>query len=149
MYIGFSQFYYLTNSGDLEDLIIAFRLGGKTEVNLKSNVTQLSSAFIKKINNKLDIGHSTINLYQFMLRIFKTYNFPSRDPAIGSEWLSFSSRPGDLISKDDFYVLASGLVITETAFLNFNFAKYKTLNPRSVPSWLRVCVASNLARNGS
>ncbi len=46
-----------------------------------------------------------------MLRIFKTYHFPTRDQNVGSQWFSFSSRPGDLISKDDFYVLSSGLII--------------------------------------
>lgn len=66
---------------------------------------------MKVINNKLYIGHSTHNIYQFMLRIFKTYHFPTRDQNVGSQWFSFSSRPGDLISKDDFYVLSSGLII--------------------------------------
>lgn len=75
MYIGFSQFYYLTNSGDLEDLIVAYRLkeSGGEESNLRTNITQLSSVYIKKTDNKLDIGHSTINSYQSMLRVFKTY----------------------------------------------------------------------------
>jgi len=29
---------------------------------------------------------------------------------------AFSSRPGDLESKDDFYILNSGLVVMETRF---------------------------------
>lgn len=53
-----------------------------------------------------------------MLRVMKTYHFPSRDERVGSQWFTFSSRPGDLISKDDFYVLSSGLVVMETSLAN-------------------------------
>ena len=61
--------------------------------------------------------------------------------------ITFSSRPGDLNSKDSYYILSSGLKITETSFLNFNTDNYQELNPKSVPSWIRVNIASNLARN--
>jgi hypothetical protein len=47
-----------------------------------------------------------------MLRIFKSYNFPTNNPEIASEWITFSSRPGDLESKDDFFILSSGLIVS-------------------------------------
>jgi hypothetical protein len=62
--------------------------------------------------------------------------------------MTFSSRPGDLISKDDFYVLSSGLKVMETSFGNYNRNNYKDISFKSVPSWLRGCIASNLARTG-
>lgn len=94
------------------------------------------------------MGHSTHNIYQFLLRTLKTYSFPTRDEKVGSQWFSFSSRPGDLISKDDFYVLSSGLIVMETSFSNMNPNNYKDLSPQTVPCWLRQTIAVNLARSG-
>jgi hypothetical protein len=101
------------------------------------------------MDNNLYIAHSTHNIYHFLLRIFKTYHFPTRDPKIGSEWFAFSSRPGDMISKDDFYVLSSGLYVMETSLSNMNKSNYADLSPRTVPCWLRATIAVNLARNGN
>jgi hypothetical protein len=47
-----------------------------------------------------------------MLRFFKVYNFPSTNSQIASQTILFTARPGDLESKDDFYVLSSGLAVT-------------------------------------
>ena len=41
--------------------------------------------------------------YSLMLRIFKVYEFNLNNPLIAATIVSFSSRPGDLSSKDDFY----------------------------------------------
>jgi hypothetical protein len=82
-----------------------------------------------------------------MLRIFKTYNFPSRDSRVGSETITFSSRPGDLISKDDFYVLSSGLYVMESSLGNENKDNLKELKPQTVPTWLRQTIACHLARS--
>jgi hypothetical protein len=81
-----------------------------------------------------------------MLRIHKTYSFPTRNPKVGSEVLTFSSRPGDLISKDDFYVLSSGLIVFETSFGNMNKDNLKELKTSTVPTWLRQTIACNLAK---
>ena len=40
-----------------------------------------------------------------MLRIFKEYNFNFNNKAIKNRRQSFTARPGDLNSKDDFYIL--------------------------------------------
>jgi hypothetical protein len=109
MYIGFSQFYYLTNTGDLEDLIPAFK-EGHSDVNDNEKMGNCN-AYVKMMDGKIYAAHSTHNIYEFLLRTFKTYHFPTRDVNVGSEWFAFSSRPGDLISKDDFYVLSSGLIV--------------------------------------
>jgi hypothetical protein len=101
------------------------------------------------IDSQIYAAHSTHNIYQFLLRTFKTYHFPKRDPNVGSEWFAFSSRPGDLISKDDFYVLSSGLIVMETSLNNYNKDNYRDLNPQTVPCWLRATIAVNLAHNAS
>lgn len=106
------------------------------------------SVYVRKEGDDLIVAHSTMNYYPYMLRLFKTYNFPTRNPSVGSETITFSSRPADLNSKDDFYVLSSGLKIMETSLMNYNTDNFKELNSNSVPCWLRATVASNLARNG-
>lgn len=88
--LGFSQFYYLTNVGDLEDLIPAFSQTSKPNPGE-------CNAFIKIVKDKLYVTQSTFNIYNFMLRFHKIYSFPTTkgfQPA--SEILSFTSRPGDL-----------------------------------------------------
>lgn len=105
------------------------------------------NGYVKLLNDKIYVTQATHNIFSFLLRIFKTYEFPTKDKRVGSEWMCFSSRPGDLISKDDFYVLSSQLKVIETSFNNFDFENYKSLNPKTVPCWLRATIACNLARD--
>ncbi|CAE7583234.1 plbA, partial [Symbiodinium sp. KB8] len=88
-------------------------------------------------------GHTTFNDYQFMLRVFKVYTM--RLPGARAETTSFSARPGDLHSKDDWYALTSNLTVIETSLTVFDRAIYKALRPGTVPCWIRVSVANRLA----
>jgi hypothetical protein len=124
-------------------LLVAYQPKEDMDVRDKS-----CSIYVKNVDGKLYIGHSTMNYYPYMLRIFKTYNFPTRNPNVGSDTITFSSRPADFNSKDDFYILSSGLKVMETSLLNFNPDNSKDLNPKTVPCWIRATVASHLARNG-
>lgn len=133
----------MTNIEDIKALIPGYSQSNNGGDNVDGN-----SGYVKLLNGSLYIGHSTINVYQSMLRIFKTYNFPIRNTQIGSQWLSFSSRPGDLTSGDDFYILSSNLTVFKTVLYNFDENNYKELSPRSTPSWLRKLIASNLAKTG-
>lgn len=105
LYIGFSQFYYLTSVGDFRELLPALTQE-KYDLRDKS-----CTVYVRQEGDDLIVAHSTMNYYQYMLRLFKTYHFPSRDPAVGSQSLSFTARPGDFSSKDDYYILSSGLRI--------------------------------------
>jgi len=91
MYIGFSQFYYLSNMGDLEDIIPAF--DPDTGINKASQMN--CNSFIKEIAGNLYVTQSTFNIYNLMLRFWKVYNMPSRDGKT-VETMVLSSRPGDL-----------------------------------------------------
>lgn len=51
------------------------------------------------------MAHTTFNVYITMLRIYKSYNFKLKDKDIVNQHISFTARPGDLESKDDFFVL--------------------------------------------
>lgn len=84
-----------------------------------------------------------------MIRIIKSYNFPTRDPNVVSQTVTFSSRPGDFSSKDSYYLTSSGLKITETSFMNFDKGNFADLNVKSVPSWIRAHLAASLARSGN
>jgi hypothetical protein len=142
LYIGFSQFYYLTSVGDFRELLPAH---AQEAIDQRD---RSCSAYVRREGAGLLVAHSTMNYYQYLIRIFKTYHFPTRNPEVGSQTIAFSSRPGDFNSKDDFYVLSSGLKIVETSLMNYNKDNFAELNPRTVPCWLRATVASNLARNG-
>jgi hypothetical protein len=64
----------------------------------------MSCTLVVRINKakELLIGHNTHNIYSLMLRIFKIYHFIEHENN-NSLKIEFSSRPGDLSSKDDFY----------------------------------------------
>lgn len=91
MYIGFSQFYYLTNMGDLEDIIPAF-----TGIQIPNSYRKSCSSFVKIVNGDLLVAHNTWNQYALMLRFMKSYNYPSINSRIAASRTVFSARPGDL-----------------------------------------------------
>ena len=90
------------------------------------------------------ITHGTHNRYSFLLRIYKHWSFPRNGVALQST--SFTSRPGDLISKDDFFLLSSGLRVLETSLENKVESNLQEVKFTTVPSWLRTLVANHLAR---
>lgn len=76
-----------------------------------------------------------------MLRIVKRYNLAYKtsakdgSPTVPAAEISFSSYPGMLHSMDDWYVLSSGLLVTETTIENYNndlWAKVKPTNSVSL-----------------
>ncbi|XP_022686057.1 putative phospholipase B-like 2 [Varroa jacobsoni] len=96
-------------------------------------------------------GHNTWTGYNAMLRIQKRFTFQyhktfDSNESVPGNGAAFSSYPGRLISGDDFYVLSSGLVVTETTIENNNKHLYSYTTPRgTVPSWIRNIVANRLA----
>jgi hypothetical protein len=91
--------YYLPSVGDLEDLIQF----SPEESGLKKNC----QAYVRLDGNTLYTTHATHNRYSFLLRTYKFWSFPRAEVPL--QFTSFTSRPGDLISKDDFFILSSGL----------------------------------------
>ncbi len=59
-----------------------------------------------------------------------------------------SSCSGFLVSLDDFYLLGSGLMMTQTTNNVFNSSLFDTVTPDSLLAWQRVRLAHSLARNG-
>jgi hypothetical protein len=67
---------------------------------------------LAKNNTDLFVGHTTFSDYSEMNRIYKVYDLPLGGN--GSRRMSFSSYPGVVGSTDDYYVMDTGLVVTET-----------------------------------
>lgn len=55
---------------------------------------------------------------------------------------------GFLTSLDDFYLLSSGLLMTQTSNSVFNTSLFSMLSPHSLLAWQRVRLANSLARTG-
>lgn len=55
---------------------------------------------------------------------------------------------GFLVSLDDFYLLGSGLMMTQTSNDIFNSSLFDTVTPNSLFAWQRVRLAHSLAHTG-
>ncbi|KAG2491647.1 hypothetical protein HYH03_010017 [Edaphochlamys debaryana] len=130
------------------------------------------SALIKVTPNLDDLllGHVTWWAYASMLRIYKHYDLrftaltpglPGDSPAgagagagAGARGpntrVSFSSYPGQITSADDWYLLGSGLVVTETSLDIYDHHRYNAsyCSSASLLSWQRVVAANALATDG-
>lgn len=124
---------------DLEDVQPCFQQQDKS--------TKSCTIFVKYLGDKLISGHSTMNTFTQMLRIAKTYKFKLHNKKVVADQLTFSSRPGDFISKDDFFITSTGLNIMETSLLNFNMTNYKFIHEETLPCWVRLNIANRFARN--
>jgi hypothetical protein len=103
------------------------------------------SALVKVLEDGSDVvaGHTTWSTMENMLRVYKHYQFGLR------ERVSFSSKPGLLYSKDDFYVLPhSRMVVMETTNGIMDKTVYASITPLSLLTWQRIPVANALARGG-
>ncbi|XP_063078139.1 phospholipase B-like 1 [Engraulis encrasicolus] len=144
---------FLNAVGDLLDLIPVLR-------SRKFNLSELfskptmghCSALIKMLPGyeNLLFGHSSWYTYAASMRIYKHWDFRlSTAAAVATGKMSFSSYPGLLTSLDDFYLLGSGLLLTQTTNSIFNSSLFSTLNPRSLFAWQRVRLANVMARTGA
>jgi len=56
-----------------------------------------------------------------MLKTFKIYEFHLNNPLVVNPKIVFSSRPGDITSKDDFYLMyPAEVVASETSLMCYN-----------------------------
>ena len=146
--ISFKQFYYLPSVGDLGDIVpwshhVNASFSSKEHKEDKSYLTKNCNAYVRLDGEQLFITQATHNVYSLLLRIIKTYHFPRQ--GVPTRDITFTSRPGDLISKDDFFILDSGLSVVETSFTNQNNANWVEMHPETVPSWLRSVIANHLS----
>ncbi|KAG2499896.1 hypothetical protein HYH03_002184 [Edaphochlamys debaryana] len=119
---------------------------------LKLGLQGKCSAIIKVTGDlgELLLGHSTHDSFTAMTRIYKHYDFAAmQEPAAAAQQVSFSSYPGELFSDDDFYLLSSGLYVTETTNHIYNDEVFRAMSPECVLSWQRLRLANWMAASGT
>uniref|UniRef100_A0A674P7Q1 Phospholipase B-like n=1 Tax=Takifugu rubripes TaxID=31033 RepID=A0A674P7Q1_TAKRU len=141
---------FLNAVGDLLDLIPALASSSGHLLRYKRPGMGHCSALIKMLPGfeNLLFAHSSWYTYAATMRIYKHWDFRITEPHTATGKLSFSSYPGFLMSLDDFYLLGSGLMMTQTSNDVFNSTLFDTVTPNSLFAWQRVRLAHSLARSG-
>lgn len=92
-------------------------------------------------NKELYFGHTTVECYSEMTRIWKVYDFPLKGAAATK--ISFSSYPGCISSTDDYMLMDSGIAVMETTL---DIPRPQTYpSSQSIPDFMRIMAASRLA----
>eukprot|EP00928_Gymnodinium_smaydae_P072120 TRINITY_DN5553_c0_g1_i2.p1 TRINITY_DN5553_c0_g1~~TRINITY_DN5553_c0_g1_i2.p1 ORF type:complete len:341 (-),score=40.42 TRINITY_DN5553_c0_g1_i2:275-1297(-) len=99
-------------------------------------------------NTDLFVGHTTFSDYSEMTRIYKFYDFPLE--ASAARRMGFSSYPGVMGSTDDYYLMDTGLAVTETTVSMLSDEAFDSLDDSSaqVPDYMRIMIANRLANTG-
>lgn len=115
------------------------------------------SALIKLVvkENKIKdimIGHSTWDDYSEMLRIYKYYEMELTGDSevkngLQKSQVMFSSYPGCLSSTDDWYIINSRFIVTETTLEVLQETIYKSILDikHYIPDFMRVLQANRMA----
>ena len=152
----------LNNNGDLMQILPKFTPVDLSRKLLRSSRMESAkfrkdhcSALIKLLPNNADIlfGHTTWDDYQCMgPRIMKSYTIPSTAGPLVR--MDFSSSPGMIMSVDDFYIIKRiclppiTLIVMETSLPIVDTSLLNRIHTNTVPYWIRVRVANQLAGNG-
>ncbi|KAJ0058171.1 hypothetical protein NL108_009041, partial [Boleophthalmus pectinirostris] len=141
---------FLNGVGDLLDLIPALNPSHPPLRDLKLPGMGHCSALIKMLPGfeNLLFAHSSWYTYAATMRIYKHWDFNIAESNTATGKLSFSSYPGFLVSLDDFYLLGSGLMMTQTTNNVFNTDLFKLITSGSLFAWQRVRLANSLASTG-
>ncbi|XP_047427646.1 phospholipase B-like 1 [Mugil cephalus] len=142
---------FLNAVGDLLDLIPALVPSSNPPPrDFKRPGMGHCSALIKMLPGfeNLLFAHSSWYTYAATMRIYKHWDFHIAESHAATGKLSFSSYPGFLVSLDDFYLLGSGLMMTQTTNNVFNSSLFDLITPKSLLAWQRVRLANSLAHTG-
>ncbi|XP_033975809.1 LOW QUALITY PROTEIN: phospholipase B-like 1 [Trematomus bernacchii] len=144
---------FLNGVGDLLDLVPALtpRSNSSSAAGaLRTPGMGHCTALIKVLPGfeNLLFGHSSWYTYAATMRIYKHWDFRVSDTHTATGKMSFSSYPGFLMSLDDFYLLGSGLLMTQTSIGLFNSSLFSLIGPHSLLTWQRVRLANILALSG-
>ncbi|XP_003742442.1 putative phospholipase B-like 2 [Galendromus occidentalis] len=142
--------YFINNEGALFDLESVF---GRVPDNNSISLISPCSLLVKIAEKDVIIGHSAWTSYRTMLRVQKKYMMPfevyhGAGYRVPGHSISMSSYPGKLNSMDDFYVVSTGLAVSETTNNVFNKALFLDLGTETVPTGFRAMVANRLAKDG-
>jgi len=125
-------------------------LDEKTWRHIKETTGRCSALVrLTKDNRDLMVGHTTFSDYSEMTRVFKYYDLPLGADVV--QKMGFSSYPGVAGSTDDYYIMDSGLVVTETTISMLTdepFDKLDDNGTSTVPDFMRIMIANRMARTG-
>jgi len=141
---GFNELdlFLLNSAGDMETLVDVFRNPQTKKMFDDNNRLLDCSALVRWTLSDLHVGHSTWRGYTLMNRVYKNIYLNGAQTA-------FSSQPGFISSKDDFYITGNNLVVYETTNGIFNEALYSKLSPKCLLTWVRTTVANYITKSGS
>ena len=150
---------------DISDYIHQYKaeLATKQGVGLRTSLPTLPkpavpscSVLVKHLpsSNQLVVGHATWHDYRALgHRFLKLYSLPYTLAAGGTvpgHTISMTSYPGSLYSLDDFYIISSRLVTTESTLFVYDKSLYERNTPEgSVWEPVRAMTANRLSRTGS
>jgi len=104
---------------------------------------------------ELYVGHNAWHEYRAMgYRFLKKYSLPYRviptsEERVKGHTMSMSSYAGSIFSIDDFVIISSGLLTTETSLFIYNTSIYEAAQPKGqVFEPARVMAANRLASDG-
>lgn len=151
--LTWENFFWMNIQGDLFNLCDAFN---SSHPHKKSFGAESCSVLIKLLpgSKELFFSHVTGNRYETMLRIQKRYRLNYKESKSSYQLvfghdITFSSYPGFLYSMDDFYLISSGLAVTETTISVYNPQLWANVQPvGQVMVFVRAMVANRLASDG-
>jgi len=152
-----AELYLLNSVGDLEELNTLFARARPSAASAahvpqfeRDELTDCSALITVGADGALKAAHATWRRYYAMLRVWKLYDFGS----VTGRRMSFSSSPGLLHSKDDFYHVqsldnATSLVIMETTNSVFDQKLLsENTSPQTLLSWQRAMLGNWFAGGG-
>ncbi|EDR29183.1 hypothetical protein, conserved [Entamoeba dispar SAW760] len=138
------ELYMLISVGDLENLNELYKTGKEPETSIvymrkafPDRIYHECSALVRAVGDEVYFAHGTWRGYYAMLRIYKVY-----DLFYGGRRLkmSFSSSPGLIHSKDDYYTVNAEdtqLFVAETTNSVHDSSIYEDINDKLL-SWQRI-----------
>jgi len=145
--------FYLNAAGDLETLNDVYPTHPQNTRLSRSRYfygdeTMVDcSAFVRVVPDGQEgvkdvfVAHATWRPFALMNRVYKVIS-------VNGVTTVFSSSPGFICSKDDFYVTSNNLVVYETTNSIYRNWLYKLLTPESLLTFVRPVIANRLARDG-
>jgi len=157
--------YFINFLPDISDYIHQYKaeLAAKQGVGLRTGLPSLPkpavpscSVLVKRLpsTGQLVVGHATWHDYRALgHRFIKLYSLPYSLPVgefVPGHTISMTSYPGSLYSLDDFYVLSSGHVTTESTLFVYDKSLYER-NKAEGSVWepVRAMTANRLAKTGA
>jgi hypothetical protein len=104
-------------------------------------------------NADVFVGHTTWDDYSKMTRIFKYYNFRLEGAWTQAKRIGMSSYPGCVSSTDNWYIMDSGLTVTDTSMEILNPTLYDRVlefpSNSHLPDFMHVMIVNRMSKTGA